>query len=68
MAPAASPPIDTPKVEAALNVDGVNVVVVPGQIGRSLDIPSTLDDLRMQLQTLRDSEIFLTVNETPRRS
>ena len=57
--------IDAPKVEAALNVEGVNVVVVPGQVGRRLDIPATLDDLRAQLQTLRDSEIFLTVDETP---
>jgi vancomycin resistance protein YoaR len=52
-----APQTDIQKVEASLSVDGVEVVVRPGQIGRHLNIPATLEDLREQLQTMRDSEI-----------
>lgn len=54
---------DIQKVEASLSVDGVEVVVRPGQIGRHLNIPATLEDLREQLQTMRDSEIQLVIDE-----
>ena len=56
---------DVPTVDASLSVDGVDVVVRPGQVGRSLDIPATLDLLREHLQTLRDGEIPLVIEETP---
>jgi len=55
--------IDLPALEASLSVDGVNVVVTPGQIGRTLDIPASLEMLRKQLQTLQDGEVALTVSE-----
>ncbi len=58
-----APQTDIQKVEASLSVDGVEVVVRPGQIGRHLNIPATLEDLREQLQTMRDSEILLVIDE-----
>jgi vancomycin resistance protein YoaR len=58
-----APQTDIQKVEASLSVDGVEVVVRPGQIGRHLNIPATLEDLREQLQTMRDSEIQLVIDE-----
>ena len=58
-----APQTDIEKVEASLSVDGVEVVVRPGQIGRHLNIPATLEDLREQLQTMRDSEIQLVIDE-----
>ena len=58
-----APQTDIEKVEASLSVDGVEVVVRPGQIGRHLNIPATLEDLREQLQTMRDSEILLVIDE-----
>ncbi len=54
---------DVEKVEASLSVEGVDVVVRPGQTGRHLDIPATLDDLRIQLQAMQDSEIQLAIEE-----
>jgi vancomycin resistance protein YoaR len=56
---------DRPTIDASLSVDGVDVVVRPGQIGRSLDIPVTIGLLRDQLQTLRDGEISLVIGESP---
>ena len=58
-----APQTDIQKVEASLSVDGVEVVVRPGQIGRHLNIPATLEDLRKQLQSMRDSEIQLVIDE-----
>lgn len=54
---------DIQKVEASLSVEGVDVVVRPGQIGRHLNIPASLEVLREQLQTMRDSEIKLVIDE-----
>lgn len=56
---------DVPTVEASLRVEGTEVVVRPGQVGRSLDVPATLDLLREQLQILRDGEVPLVIEETP---
>jgi vancomycin resistance protein YoaR len=56
---------DVPTVDASLRVDGVEVVVRPGQIGRTLDIPATLDLLGEHLQTLSDGEVALVIEETP---
>lgn len=56
---------DLPTVEASLRVDGVEVVVQPGQVGRSLDIPATLSALQAQLLSLQDGEVPLTIHENP---
>ena len=56
--------IDLPAQEAALHVDGLEVVVTPGQKGRSLEIPATLESVKNQLQTLQDGEVALIMTET----
>ncbi|MBN1667071.1 MAG: peptidoglycan binding domain-containing protein, partial [Anaerolineales bacterium] len=57
--------IDTPTVEASLSIAGTDVVVKPGQIGRSLDIAANTALLQSQVQSLLDGEIQLVVNEDP---
>ena len=57
--------INQPTREASLSLQGVEVSVQPGQIGRELDIPSTLEGLRSQLSTLQDGTVALVVEETP---
>jgi vancomycin resistance protein YoaR len=56
--------IDRPIVEATLSVNGVDVVVSPGQVGRQLDIPAVLAALRTPLQDMTDALIPLQVKET----
>jgi vancomycin resistance protein YoaR len=55
--------LDKPLVEASLKVDGTNVVAVPGQVGRSLDVEGTLVFLSAQMQTFRDGEVPLVIRE-----
>lgn len=57
--------IDTPTIEASLSIAGTDVVVKPGQIGRSLDIAANTALLQKQTQSLLDGEIELVVNEDP---
>ncbi len=57
--------IDKPTVEASLNLKGTDVVVTPGQVGRSVDIPKALLMVSQQIQTLRDGIINLPVNDSP---
>ena len=57
--------VDIPTVEASLSVDGVDVVVHPGQVGRRVDVAATLDLLAAQMQNLLDGEILLVVDESP---
>jgi vancomycin resistance protein YoaR len=56
--------IEKPVIEASLNVDGINVVVHSGQVGRAVDLPAVLMKLQAQLPTLTDSIIPLIVYET----
>jgi vancomycin resistance protein YoaR len=57
--------IDRPQLEASLGVDGVQVVMRPGQIGRQLEIQRSLDQLAPAFAALHDTEVPLTVQETP---
>jgi vancomycin resistance protein YoaR len=57
--------IDLPTIEASLAVSGVDVVVSPGQIGRTLDIDAALADLRAHLPSMTDGIINLVVHESP---
>lgn len=57
--------IDIPTVDASLTVEGTNVVVRPGQVGRTVDLPATIEALRAQLQSLRDGEVQLATTESP---
>ncbi len=56
--------IDQPVVEAALQIKGSTVAAVRGQAGRSLNIDETLFALSTQLQTFRDGEVPLGIQET----
>jgi len=57
--------IDEPTIDASLTIEGLDVKVQPGQIGRTLDIPTTLAAIDTQVQTLRDGLVPLTIQETP---
>ncbi|HEX9090655.1 MAG TPA: peptidoglycan binding domain-containing protein, partial [Anaerolineales bacterium] len=57
--------IDRPIIEATLGVNGVEVVVNSGQVGRTLDVSGALASLNAQLQTMTDGLVPLVVNETP---
>ena len=56
--------IDQPVAEAVLRVDGTNVVSEQGRMGRALNLDATLIYLGAQLQTFRDGEVPLVVQET----
>ncbi|MGD8406827.1 MAG: VanW family protein [Anaerolineales bacterium] len=60
---ALSTEINQPVVEASLKVEGTDVVAVPGQVGRLLDVESTLVFLSAQIQTFRDGEVPLVIRE-----
>jgi vancomycin resistance protein YoaR len=57
--------VDVPIIEASLSVNGVDVVVRSGQVGRNLDVPAAIQAVRAQLTTLTDGIIPLVVRETP---
>jgi len=50
-------------VEASLKVEGTDVIAVPGQTGRVLDVDGTLVFLSAQMQTFRDGEVPLVIRE-----
>lgn len=51
-------------VEASLYVEGTNVVAQSGQYGRALNLDATLIYLGAQLQSFRDGEVPLVIQET----
>jgi vancomycin resistance protein YoaR len=55
--------VDQPVLEATLKVEGTNVVAVPSQVGRLLDVEGTLIFLSAQMQTFRDGEVPLVIRE-----
>jgi vancomycin resistance protein YoaR len=57
--------VDRPTVEASLSVNGAQVVAVPGQVGRSVEVDATLAALRQQITTLTDGVVPVVVHETP---
>jgi vancomycin resistance protein YoaR len=56
--------VDRPIVEASLKVKGVEVVVLPGQIGRSVDVEATLEPLQSQMRHLTDTILPVIVQES----
>jgi vancomycin resistance protein YoaR len=54
---------DLEKIEPSLSVEGVEILVTPGQTGRRLEIAATLEMLQEQLHTMRDGEIQLLIDE-----
>ena len=57
--------IDQPQFEATLGVNGLEVIVQPGQIGRKLDIDATLMVLEPSIAQLHDAQLPLVVRESP---
>jgi vancomycin resistance protein YoaR len=57
--------INRPTVEAHLQVDGTQVTSTHGQIGRQLDIASTLDSLTAPVSRMIDAQVELVIHETP---
>ncbi len=55
--------VDQPVVEASLRLEGTNVAAQPGQLGRLLNLDATLIYLGSQLQSFRDGEVPLVINE-----
>ncbi|HXD12112.1 MAG TPA: VanW family protein [Anaerolineales bacterium] len=55
--------INQPMVEAGLSLQGTDVVAQPGQVGRELKIDATLIYLGAQLQTFRDGEVQMVIQE-----
>jgi vancomycin resistance protein YoaR len=55
--------IDQPAVEASLQIEGTNVVAQPGQVGRVLNVDATIIYVSAQLQTFRDGEVQLAVQQ-----
>lgn len=57
--------IDQSPVEASLVIQGTEVIAQPGQLGRFLNVDAALIALSTQLQTFRDGEVILIVDEVP---
>lgn len=60
---ALSSEINQPVIEAGLKVEGTNVVAIPSQPGRILDVDGTMVFLTVQMQTFRDGEVPLVIRE-----
>lgn len=56
--------INKPVIEASLTLEGTEVIVHSGQVGRELNIPATLILISNQLAALKDGTITLVVDET----
>jgi vancomycin resistance protein YoaR len=57
--------IDKPQFEATLGINGLEVIVQPGQVGRKLDLDATLMVLEPSIAQLHDAELPLVVRESP---
>ncbi len=57
--------IDRPTVEASIGLNGVDVTLRSGQVGRTLDIDAVLPLISKQIPTLADGLIPLVVHESP---
>ncbi len=56
--------IDKPMVEASVELKGTEVVVLPGQVGRTVNIQKSLLLISLQLQTMRDGVLNLFIDES----
>lgn len=57
--------VNRPTLEASLEINGVEVVAVSGQVGRTVDVAKTLSLLSAQMRSMTDGMISLVVLETP---
>ncbi len=56
--------VNQPVMEASLELDGLEVLVQPGQIGREMDIQASLDVVALQMESMQNGSIPLIVTET----
>ena len=56
--------VDQPVIEASLELNGLDVIVQPGQIGRQMDLGASLEVAALQMESLQGGSIPLIVNET----
>lgn len=56
--------VDQPMVEAAIQIEGTQVLVSPGQIGRSVDVRGTLNALKEPFGSMHDAVIPVVIKET----
>ncbi|HLA98262.1 MAG TPA: VanW family protein [Anaerolineales bacterium] len=54
-----------PTREATLSITGTEVVAVPGQVGRMVDIEATLAPLEAQLRSLADGLLPVVIRDAP---
>lgn len=57
--------INIPVIEADLSVNGVDVVVHSGQIGRYINVDATVEKIAALVPTLTDGIIDIVIDETP---
>ena len=57
--------IDQPAVEADLHLQGTQVIYTPGRIGHRLNVDKTMSALVVQLQSFKDGQVPLVVEEQP---
>ncbi len=55
--------VDQPVIEPSLRIEGVDVVVEPGQVGRYVDKAATLALLSAQVQSLQDGVVPVVIRE-----
>ncbi len=56
--------VDRPVLDATLKVEGVQVIAVPGQVGRKLDVQATIGQIQDQMRALTDGVVPLVIQET----
>lgn len=56
--------VDQEVIEASLELEGLDVIVQPGQIGREMDLAGSLEVAALQMESLQDGSIPLIVTET----
>ncbi len=56
--------VNRPVIEASLGLEGLDVIVQPGQIGREMDIAASLEVAALQMGSLQSGNIPLIVKET----
>ncbi len=55
--------VDRPVIEPSLSLEGVNVVVQPGQVGRYVDKAATLALISAQVQSMQDGVVPVVIRE-----
>ncbi len=60
-----APQVEQPARDAALRIEGVRVIALPAQSGRSLDGETTMARMRQRILGMEHGEVNIAVRETP---